>query len=387
MLGELNSSVFAYLSKAINPTLNMNPGDTGKIPFPSSPGVNATCSPVVKNIIDIAKLDWDSFEISWHFSRLPWLPANGSAVLIQDSWASWSEETKLRIQECARLERENNLVYIKAYGLEAELNPDVPDAAITLARADREKDCQRLISFAIGCTMGRFSIDAPGLIYANAGNIGFDPSVCGKTFPPDADGIVPITEEHWFEDDAGNRVREFLRAAWGPTRLEQNVAWLAESLGMKGGEMPDDSVRRYLADKFFRDHVQTYRKRPIYWLFSSGKQGAFQALVYLHRYHEGTLARMRAEYVVPMISKMESRLEMLDKDVAAATSAAARTKLQKQIESMKKKRIELLAFDEKLRHYADMRITLNLDNGVKVNYARFGDLVAESKAITGGSDE
>ena len=198
---------------------------------------------------------------------------------------------------------------------------------------------------------------------------------------------MPITDERWLEGDAAHRVREFLRAVWGAQRLDENMTWLCESLGTKSGEAPDETIRRYLADKFFKDHLQAYKKRPIYWHFSSGKQGAFQALVYLHRYNEGTLARMRAEYVVPLIAKMVSRLDMLDQDVAAASSAAARTKLQKQIEALRKKQIELLAYDEKLRHYADMRITLDLDDGVKANYAKFGDLVAESKVITGGSDE
>ncbi len=165
------------------------------------------------------------------------------------------------------------------------------------------------------------------------------------------------------------------------------MIWLADCLGAKGGETPDQTIRRYLADSFYADHVQTYRKRPIYWLFSSGKQGAFQALFYLHRYNEGTLARMRAEYVMPLIAKVVSRLDMLDRDLVAASSAAARAKLQKQVESLRKKQIELLSYEEKLRHYADMRIALDLDDGVKVNYAKFGDLVAESKAITGSSDD
>jgi hypothetical protein len=153
------------------------------------------------------------------------------------------------------------------------------------------------------------------------------------------------------------------------------MAWLAESLGTKASETPDETIRRYIADKFFKDHLQTYKKRPIYWLFSSGKQGAFQALVYLHRYHEGTLARLRAEYVVPLTGKIQSRIEMLQKDAAAASSTAARNKLAKEVEKLKKKHVELLAYDEQLRHYADMRITLDLDDGVKVNYGKFGDLL------------
>ena len=165
------------------------------------------------------------------------------------------------------------------------------------------------------------------------------------------------------------------------------MAWLAESLGTKATENPDEAIRRYIADKFFKDHLQTYKKRPIYWLFSSGKQGAFQALVYLHRYNESTLARMRAEYVIPLTAKMASRLELLEQDANAAASAAARTKSRKQIETLRKKQAELLAFDEKLRHFADMRINLDLDDGVKVNYGKFGDLLDGVKLVTGGASD
>jgi type II restriction/modification system DNA methylase subunit YeeA len=221
--------------------------------------------------------------------------------------------------------------------------------------------------------MGRYSLDEPGLIYVHAGNADFNPSRY-SSFSADADGIIPITDELWFDEDASNRIREFLCTVWSPDTLEENMAWLAESLGAKAGETSDETIRRYIADKFFKDHLQTYKKRPIYWLFSSGKQGAFQALVYLHRYNEGALARMRAEYVVPLTSKIQSRIEMLEKDVSAASSTAARNKLAKEMERLKKKHVELLAYDEQLRHYADMRINLNLDDGVKVNYGKFGDL-------------
>ena len=297
------------------------------------------------------------------------------------------------------------MVFAEAYGLAHELPPAVPEDRITLARANRDIDCQRLISYAIGCMMGRYSLDEPGLIYAHAGNVGFEPGRYA-TFPADADGIVPITDELWFADDAPSRIREFLRAVWGDGPSPQpsppqggegvtaagggvnaNMVWLAESLGAKASETPDETIRRYIADKFFKDHLQTYKKRPIYWLFSSGKQGAFQALVYLHRYHEGTLARLRAEYVVPLTGKIQSRIEMLQKDAAAASSTAARNKLAKEVEKLKKKHVELLAYDEQLRHHADMRITLDLDDGVKVNYGKFGNLLAEVKAVTGGAND
>ena len=240
--------------------------------------------------------------------------------------------------------------------------------------------------YSIGCIMGRYSLDKPRVIYAHRRNECFD-STCYARFPADHDGIVAVTEDRWFPDDAGSRVRQFVGAVCGKDTLTENMNWLADSLGRKIDEESDDTVQRYLADRFYKDHLQTYRKRPIYWLFSSGKQRAFQALVYLHRYNDGTLARMRAEYVIPLIAKMVSRLDMLNQDLASASSAAARTKLQKQIESLRKQQIELLAYDEKLHHYADMRIALDLDDGVKVNYAKFGDLLAESKAITGGKDD
>jgi hypothetical protein len=234
--------------------------------------------------------------------------------------------------------------------------------------------------------MGRYSLDEPGLIYAHAGNVGFEPEPL-RHLPRRCRRHRPHHRRTLVCRRRPSRIREFLRAVWGPDTLEENMAWLAESLGTKASETPDETIRRYIADKFFKDHLQTYKKRPIYWLFSSGKQGAFQALVYLHRYHEGTLARLRAEYVVPLTGKIQSRIEMLQKDAAAATSTAARNKLNKEVEKLKKKHVELLAYDEQLRHYADMRITLDLDDGVKVNYGKFGDLLEEVKAVTGGAGD
>jgi type II restriction/modification system DNA methylase subunit YeeA len=286
----------------------------------------------------------------------------------------------------AALETEINTCIAKQYGLTNQIDPDVSSEDITLDRTDEHKIRGELLSYAIGCMMGRYSLDEPGLIYAHAGNEGFDPTRYTQ-FPADADGILPLTDTHWFPDDTAARVREFVRAVWGPDTLEENLAWLAESLGQKTGETPDETLRRYLADKFFKDHLQTYKKRPIYWLFSSGKQGAFQCLVYLHRYHAGTLARLRADYVLPLTGKMAARLDSLDADIRAASSTAARTRLTKQRDALRKQQHELLAYDEKLRHYADQRISIDLDDGVKVNYGKFGDLLAEVKAVTGGTGD
>jgi len=375
------------LIKSINPTLNFSVGNVASLPIPLDfiDENSHKIEGIARECISIAKEDWDAFETSSDFVRPP-LMTGAKKNFLSEDFNSYCDEVMQRFNQMMRLETENNRNFLCALQLQEELDAEFPDDQITLTRADRENDSQRLISYAIGCMMGRYSLDEPGLIYAHAGNTGFDANRY-KTFPADADGIIPITDELWFEDDAANRIREFILAVWPAPTFEENMAWLAESLGTKGNQTPDETIRRYLASSFFKDHLQTYKKRPIYWLFSSGKQGAFQALVYLHRYHEGTLARMRAEYVVPLTGKMQSRIEMLEKDKDAATSTAARNKIAKQIEALKKKHVELLAYDEKLRHYADMRISIDLDDGVKVNYGKFGDLLAEVKAVTGGASD
>ncbi|MBK7491770.1 MAG: BREX-1 system adenine-specific DNA-methyltransferase PglX [Nitrosomonas sp.] len=376
VLALLNSNVATKLLMVLSPTLNFQVGDVAKLPLPLR-----WDDQVIDKLIKLFKTDYDQSELSWDFEYIDYVDKKCTSLLI--AWQFFQKTSIERIIEARSLEESNNRIFIDAYGLQDELSPEVPENQITLARADCEKDCQRLISYAIGCMMGRYSLDEPGLIYAHSGNVGFD-ATRYQTFPADADGIVPLTDDLWFEDDSANRIREFLLAVWGTETLEENLSWLAESLGKKGNEPHEETIRRYLAGSFFKNHLQTYKKRPIYWLFSSGKQGAFQALVYLHRYHEGTLARMRSEYVVPLTGKIQSRIEMLTKDAEAATVTSARNKLNKEIETLRKKHVELLSYDEKLRHYADMRIKLDLDDGVKVNYGKFGDLLAEVKAVTGG---
>ena len=381
LIALLNTKVITTFVKGISPTINYEVGTIKSLPIFN---ISALNTEKTQKCIEMAKNDWNDYETSWDFIANP-LIANKENTL-DKSYRYWQTQKHDATLEMQRLEEENNRLFIDAYGLQDELTPEVPENQITLARADSEADGQRLITYAIGCMMGRYSLDEPGLIYANSGNLDFDIHRY-NTFPADADGIVPITDILWFEDDAANRIREFLQAAWSPETLEENITWLATSLGNKGDETSEETIRRYLAGSFYKNHLQTYKRRPIYWLFSSGKQGAFQALVYLHRYNEGTLARMRSEYVVPLTGKMLSRIEMLEKDATSEASTAARTKISKEIEGLRKQHIELLAYDEKLRHYADMRIQLDLDDGVKVNYGKFGDLLAEVKAVTGGAGD
>ena len=373
------SKTSEYFLKVTNPTLNLQPGNVSKIPVPKY--LQKELLPqLANNLVNISKYDWDSYETSWDFTQNPIIRTQQPNLEL--AFNTWQQQNADAVTEMKRLEEENNKLFIDAYGLQDELTPDVLDEQITLTRADREKDSQRLVSYALGCMMGRYSLDEPGLIYAHAGNQDFDASRY-QTFPADADGIIPLTEMHWFEDDATHRIQEFLTAVWGKETLDANMQWLAESLDKKASETAEDTIRRYLASKFYKDHMQTYKKRPIYWLFSSGKQGAFQALVYLHRYNESTLARMRTEYVMPLISKMAAYANSLETAKESSDSAAEIKRIEKKLQDLHKQQAELSSFEEKLRHYADQRISLDLDDGVKVNYGKFGDLLAEVKAVTG----
>jgi hypothetical protein len=421
-LGFLNTKYVARLLKAINPTLNMNVGEVRCLPLLSSiDEMTTSINLTVGECLSISKSDWDFYETSWDFTELPLLTINHEKQEPQEEkdkenssdfpnfrGSLPSTYTQLRIHwremtlEMQRLEEENNRIFIDAYGLQDEITPEVPLNEITLTcnphyryasnKSEGEREAlllsdtmKELISYSIGCIMGRYSLDKPGLIYANRGNQGFNPRQY-QTFPADQDGIITLTDTNWFEDDIANRVIDFIAVAWPKESLEENLEFIAESLDPNRGESSIETIRRYLATGFFKHHLSMYKKRPIYWLFSSGKQRAFQCLVCLHRYNEGTLSRMRTDYVIPLQGKMSARIDQLTGDITAATSTSHRKKLEKEKDKLIKQLAELRAFDEKLRHYADQRINLDLDDGVKVNYGRFGDLLAEVKAVT-GSDE
>lgn len=383
IFGLLNSNLSAAFLEVLSPTLDYNSGKVITIPYKKfeSPSL----SEIIAECIQIAREDWDSFETSWDFQNFPFLRNDLQGATVAESFTNWEHHCKANIKRMQELETENNRLFIKAYGLQDELSPEVPEDQITLARADAPADTRRLVSYAVGCMMGRYSLDEHGLIYANSGGMGFDPSRY-RTFAADADGIVPVTDLEWFDDDAANRFSKFVRRAWGDDTYEQNLAWVAAQLGAKAGEMPVETIRRYFSAQFFKDHSQTYKKRPIYWLFSSGKQKAFECLVYLHRYNESTLSRMRNEYVTPLMGKLAARIEHATKERDDATTGSAKNKLQKQLDVLLKKRHELAAFDEQLRHYADQRIHIDLDDGVRANYGKFGTLLAEVKTIAAASE-
>jgi type II restriction/modification system DNA methylase subunit YeeA len=402
-LALLNSSVTSYVLNIVSPTLNFKSGDIAKIPVLELPQeTKVEVIRLAKMLADMSRNDWDSFETSWNFSVFS-LCRNDHRSLksaYNNLIRHWSGTTDY-FHSCYD---ELNQHIIGFYNLvqETELSVMIEDVTLLcnpfyryganksqteyqeLLRTDTIKE---LISYAIGCMMGRYSLDEPGLIYAHSGNEGFDPSRY-TTFPADEDGILPVMDDDWFEDDATNRFEEFLKVAWSPETLDENLKFVADSLDPKRGEAPIDTIRRFISQKFFKDHhLKVYKKRPIYWLFSSGKQRAFECLVYLHRYNENTLARMRAMYVTPLQGKYNARIDYLDKEKDNAGSATATRKLQKELDTMRKKQQELREFDELLRHYADQRISLDLDDGVKVNYGKFGKLLAEVKAVTGSNPQ
>jgi hypothetical protein len=346
---------------------------------------NSIKETVTKRAIEchsIARADWDAFETSWDFRRLHIVDCGlkKESASVEGCWNNWKQLCDTRINRMQFLETENNRLFIQAYGLEDELSADVPLEQITLARADSERDTRRLLSYFVGCLMGRYSLDEEGLIYADAEGSGFN-AARYKTFPADDDGIVPITDIEWFPQEAARQFEKFMKTVWGEENLNRNLSWIAAQLGGKQSETPIETIRRYFSQSFFKDHLQIYKKRPIYWLFSSGKQKAFECLVYLHRYNEATLPRMRHEYVLPLMSKLSATIEIRETEIEKAESTSEKNKLIKQKEIFIKKQIELAQFDEKLRHLADRKISLDLDEGVKANYGRFGDLLAEVKQV------
>ncbi len=393
-LSFLNSKVVSWLLKVINPSIHANPGDILKLP------INRSASKLnAERAISSAELDWDSYEASWGFQTSPLITDDCKMSTVQESYTHWQMKNQQAITEMKSLEEENNRLFIDAYGLQDKLTPDVPIEQITLTvnppyrygkgkteaeyeslfRTDTMKE---LLSYAIGCMMGRYSLDKPGLVYAHAGNKDFDASQY-SSFPADDDGIIPITDYDWFSDDACNRLVQFIETAWPKEKRDENLLFLAEGLGKKAGEKPVDALRRYLSRDFFKDHLKTYKKRPIYWLFSSGKHKAFECLVYLHRYNEGTLSRMRQEYVQKLLGRYESRIKMLQDNIASASSTSARKKMEKELTLRQNQQLELRKYDEQLRYYTDQRIALDLDDGVKVNYGKFGTLLANVKDVTG----
>ncbi|KLI66367.1 Type II restriction enzyme [Vibrio vulnificus CladeA-yb158] len=404
-LGYLNSPCSNYFMEAINPTITTPVGDVAKIPFPiiSDKSLIEECS---TQLVEIYKKDWDSCELSAEFLSRKYF---GNTTK-EDIYSKYTQVIS-DIERTVELEEKINTTFINHLNLEDTLDPHVNKCKLTLLtnfyttnevgeyhfnfNLFSTNEIKQLTSFVVGCMMGRYSLDREGLVYAQSGNNDFKELVDSgayKSFPADDDGIVPLADEEWlFDDDATTRFREFVKTVWGEEHLSENLDFVAESLCLdaikpKKGESSMDTIRRYFSTQFFKDHLKTYKKRPIYWLFSSGKEKAFECLVYLHRYNESTLSRMRTEYVTPLMGKLESRKNILEDSKATASGAELRA-IDKELKTIDKKQAELVKFDEELKHLAEMKISIDLDDGVKVNYGKFGNLLEDVKAIHGKAPE
>ncbi|GKP62586.1 BREX-1 system adenine-specific DNA-methyltransferase PglX [Klebsiella quasipneumoniae] len=410
-LAFLNSIVGQYYLTAISPTINTTVSNVLSLPMPTlshDDEINVLLN--IKKCLDVANKDWSSSENSPSFDSNALVKFSEKNSLIRNVYFSHIEIAKNELLIYNQGEKEIEEIMCSDYdlNLDDEVQGNSYNATLNLNLlykygGDDDENKRRyqsdiiseLISFIIGCQIGRYSLDREGLVYAHEGNKGFSNLVdeCAyKSFPADEDGILPLMDSDWFDDDVTARVKEFVCVVWGAEHLQENLDFIAESLCLyavkpKKGESSLDTIRRYLSTQFWKDHMKMYKKRPIYWLFSSGKEKAFECLVYLHRYNEGTLSRMRTEYVVPLLARYQGNIDLVNDQLKNAESGAATTRLKKELDGLTKKFNELRNFDDRLRHYADRRITIDLDDGVKVNYGKFGDLLADVKAITGSAPE
>lgn len=379
VLGLLNSKVFSYVQKIVNPTINIQVKDIRVMPFVKKneneiTGLAEECS-------FLSKEDWDSFETSWDFTRHPFIKAitkypnmmDIGNIYLAECYDIWAGECEERFEKLKANEEELNRIFIDIYGLQDELTPEVEDKDVTVRKADLGRDVRSFISYAVGCMFGRYSPTYDGLAYA--GSTWDD----GKynIYKPDADGIIPICDDEYFEDDMMGRFVEFVRVVYGDSSLEDNLRFIANALGGKG--QPKEVIRNYFLNDFYADHCKIYQKRPIYWLFDSGKKNGFKCLIYLHRYQPDTIARIRTDYVHEQQARYRTAIEDLEKQVAAATSTSERVKLTKQLNKVQAQDTELHQYEEKVHALADQMIKIDLDDGVKHNYEIFKDVLAKIK--------
>lgn len=387
----MNSSVGKFFLSSLSSTKDFKIGHILSLPYRDDLNSEAIefC---VGELSALASQDDCSCESSWSFSKPSLLDEQCKSANLSCSIALNENFWDDVVARTIRHEAQINEIFVNAFGLAgtASIDPTISDVTLrnnaTFRHGSELTDEERkarlksdmmreLVSYAVGCMMGRYSLAETGLIYAHADGVGFDPARYGP-FPADDDGIIPLTEEKWFSDDAAVRIEEFLGIAWPDAPVMETLTTLMDGLSMGNAGEPRAALRSYLSKQFYKDHLQTYKNRPIYWLFSSGKHRAFEALVYLHRYNEGTLARMRTNHVTPLMGKLQQRISDLDAEIATSSSSAEKTRKSRDKEKIAKQLIELRAFDEELRHLADQRIALDLDDGVKANYARFGNLLA-----------
>lgn len=370
----LNTKIYNFFADMLMPTLNYKCGMLKTLPnliIRDDPSIRI----LAEENIRISKDDWDSYETSWDFRQHPFVVGNDR--LISKAFEKWSKIAEDRFNTVLHNEIIINTTYLNKYNLNHEVISEYEENDITISKASLHRDVISFISYAVGCMFGRYSLDTIGLCYAG----GVWDSSKYKSFIPDTDNIIPICDDDYFDDDIVGKFVDFVRKVYGEETLEENLRFVADALGGKGTSR--DVIRNYFLNDFFADHCSTYSvtgsgKRPIYWLFSSGKKNGFKALIYMHRYQPDLLARMRTDYVHEQQERYRTQLQMLE--ISAQSAAPSeRVKLNKQITKLKDQALEIQKYEEKIHHLADQMISIDLDDGVKVNYAKFQDVLEKIK--------
>ena len=363
LIGFLNSKLSQTYLGLFNEGLNYNQGDIAKLPIVKSEIEDKVCKKVMETV-EISKAEWDSFETSWDFQKHPLI--SYAVDKVSTSFEMWSKECAERFNQLKANEEELNRIFIDIYRLQDELTPEVEDKDVTVRQADLQRDIKSLISYAVGCMFGRYSLDEDGLAYAGGewNDSKYD------TFIPDEDNCIPITDEEYFTDDIVARFVEFIKTVYGADTLEENLDFIANALGNKGATSKE-VIRNYFLKDFYKDHLKTYQKRPIYWMFDSGKQNGFKALIYMHRYDADTVGRVRTDYLHQAQRYVETAMQSAQYTIDNASSASEKSKATKAVTKYTKQLAEMKIYDEAIAHIANQRIEINLDDGVKVNYAKF----------------
>ena len=422
ILSFFNTKIMRNIFEFISPTLNLTAGTVKQIPIYMENNI------IVRKKIDllcnecilISKLDWDFFENSWNFKRHPFLLVESgklkvergkgivnsnkekiktaivhcpvsTSTCISDLFNTWKLFTDKQFDRLKFNERELNRIFIEIYGLKNELTPEVPDEEITIRKANLSRDIKSFISYAVGCMFGRYSIDAEGIVYAGGNFHNKWKFENGKwkvknqkndtwlysTFSPDEDNIIPVFSERYFENDIVDKFVEFIRVTFGEEKLSENLQFIAKTLGKKNNETDEDTIRRYFVYDFFKDHVKTYKKRPIYWMFTSGKERTFNCLVYMHRYDKDTLSKIRTIYLEKLKNILCKKRNNIVNITKKNREYLKKKKVKKEVFSLSKKIDELERYDEMMKYMASVKIEINLDKGVKTNYKKFKELLCK----------
>ena len=374
ILGIMNSPVIQYSLSFLAPTMDYHEGPISRVPIIVSQDDQKLheINEYVDLNVALSKKDWDSFETSWDFQCHPLaaLAVQHHYKRLSDCWEKWEQACVNCFNQLKANEEELNRIFIDIYGLQDELTPFVADKDVTVRKADINRDIRSLISYAVGCMMGRYSLDKPGLAFAGGA---WDASQYAS-YQPDRDGILPITDDEYFDDDIVGMLVDWVRTVYGKETLEENLKFIANALGGKG--MPRELIRNYFLNDFYADHLKIYQKRPIYWLFSSGKKNGFKCLIYMHRYQPDLLARLRTDYVHEQQERYRTQSQMAE-DAMQTAAPSERVKLNKRLTKLKDQALELQKYEEKIHHLADQFIRINLDDGVKLNYELFREVLAK----------